>query len=200
MCSSPSSCLKKKLIIQWPKIHPRVLVALLSDVYVKIMFINPRAFRLEDSVLKRLPHMPLAEGNLWVPSLFKRELLINTTYVLVLIKYQLLSTVQAKFPSRQINNPHTVYACFGSCPYCSTTWGRCCQWTLFNLLERLANPCHRDAQGPDHWSSGNSIETEFCLLAQGALAPGVFLLSSHWRAICLWNLLSGEEHSLGKWI
>lgn len=108
LCPSPSLWSKRTLITQWLKIYPLVLVTLLSYICVKILFVNPRAFLLEDSVFKRLPYMPLAEGNRWVPSIFKTKLLINTTYV-VLIKYKLLSIVQVKFPNQQIRKIRTQY-------------------------------------------------------------------------------------------
>lgn len=139
-------------------------------------------------VLKRLPCMPLAGGSLWVPSLCKRQFLISTTLVLVLIKYQLLPTVQITFPNQQIRTIHTEHLTLASVSQCgvgaASETGLCANW------------CHRATWGPELWCSGNTTEPEFWLLACGELAPGIFLLSNHWRAIYLWHLLSMEEHSL----
>lgn len=63
-CGSLPFMLEKETYYTVAENMPSCVVALLSDVYVKIMFIYPGAFQLEDSVLKRLPHMPLAEGSL----------------------------------------------------------------------------------------------------------------------------------------
>lgn len=41
------------------------------------------------------------------------------------------------------------------------------------------------------------IETEFCLLVQGLLAPGVFLLSSCWKGYLFMEFVVGRS-SLGK--
>ena len=42
------------------------------------------------------------------------------------------------------------------------------------------------------------LKQEFCLLAPGPLAPGIFCCQISARLFVLWNLLFREEHSLGK--
>lgn len=74
------------------------------------------------------------------------------------------------------NNEHTSNV--GICPY-----GRRCGVTAASetwlTLPAWVSLVPSRYTGPDLRFHENNTETEFCLLAQGAVASGVFLLSSH---------------------